>query len=216
MCQADSRLMEVKLDVRDGVVLVATEKRDWCAKLVFAKPGEVVLAPAGMHVPDIADCFLRLDSLMCGMCDEMVAYDQLTVSGQQRAHRRLYRLLTDLKHRTLCGRGRIVCRRCGCSDFTSAKTYLSNMCQKGVVDVHVCFNVRIVDAGHCVADSTRSFVLGQGNQKMVEGLVFAESAEHLRGYFEECTHPMELQDPITTVMDTDSSGCDDGAHDSCP
>ena len=105
--------MQVKVDVRDGVVLLATESRYWAAGLTMAKPGEVVLAPLGMLVNDVSSFFLRLESVTCGMCDEMCAFEMLTKSGQQRAHRRIYRLLTDLKHRTLCGRGRIVCKKRG-------------------------------------------------------------------------------------------------------
>ena len=66
--------MQVKVDVREGVVLLETESRDWAAGLTMAKPGEVVLAPFGMLVNEASGFFLRLETVTCGMCDEMCAF----------------------------------------------------------------------------------------------------------------------------------------------
>ena len=142
----------------------------------------------------LASSYMVISEVMCQVCKNDVHYEHLSKLGQQRAQRRLERLVNTPSHLVDPGHGRVLCVGCAGSNPVPPKTWLSNMSLRGALKVTVRYSVMVEDEDFCVGVMTSHFQLGHRNQKEVEATVFEEVGRLAQEYVHEKENHMEEED----------------------
>lgn len=168
----------------------------WCARLAYADTERIfVPAPEGLFVPTVASRWMLLSEATCQVCGLTVGLGALTMAGQQRAHRRLYRMLSLAPQECSWGPGRIVCKACGRGEHVSPKSFVHIQAHTGAIEAELSVELRLSDQGHEVALMRSSVALSEAALHSAEADLFERAAKRLRQYWEVPSHPLDVLDP---------------------
>lgn len=200
-----SALLQVRTSVAvsDKEVCVAAFDGAWCARLEYADVERVyVPAPEGLFIPKVSSRWMLVSAATCQVCGLTVGLGSLTMSGQQRVHRRLYRMLSLAPQVCSWGSGRIVCKACGRGQYVSPKSFVYIQAQTGAIDAELSVELRLSDQGHEVARTSCQVPLSEEGLHSVQADLFERAAKRLRQYWEVPSHPLDVVDPNESEADS--------------
>ena len=195
--------VRTRLTVGETQVCVAAFDGAWCARLSYADAERVfVPAPEGLFVPRVASRWMLIDEATCQVCGLTVGLGALTMAGQQRAHRRLYRMISLAPAECSWGPGRIVCKACGRGEHVSPKSFVRIQAHTGAIEAELSVELRLSDQGYEVAHTRTTVALSEAALHEAEADLFERAAKRLRQYWEVPSHPLDVLDPNESEADS--------------